>query len=245
MVRKIYPLGFIKWSKYDPEDELDNWKLEEIWKQCDFKDTKLDPTVREGDKLYRVAFERNTDWEWTIVESMRTLVGFNIFMNPQEKKIKLEIKKYVISGLIDKLNNNSGPATLKSVTALWTSLILVRKLLSVDENTQILMYNKENVMNTIKDLKADGKVFKALADLMKTLNPLSVEAQIINPLLVPLLERMTFSEDSKKESEGDNENLLGEEANESEGMNEEGEGMSIDEDSPAIEIEIEIDAEDP
>ena len=80
---------------------------------------------------------------------------------------------------------------------------------------------------------------------MKTLNPLSVEAQIINPLLVPLLERMTFSEDSKKESEGDNENLLGEEANESEGMNEEGEGMSIDEDSPAIEIEIEIDAEDP
>ena len=91
-------------------------------------------------------------------------------------------------------------------------------------------------MNTTKGMKADGKISKDLADMMKTLNHLSVEAQIINPLLVPLLERMTFSEDSKKESEEDNENLLGEEANESEGMNEEGEGMNIEEDSPAIEI---------
>ena len=49
----------------------------------------------------------------------------------------------------------------------------------------------------------------------------------------------------RKLEEGDNENLLGEDANESEGMNEEGEGMSIDEDSPAIKIEFEIDAEDP
>ena len=58
-------------------------------------------------------------------------------------------------------------------------------------------------MNTIKDLKADLKVFKALADLIKTLNPLSIEAQIINPMLVPLLERMSFSEDSKMKSEGE------------------------------------------
>lgn len=85
-------MGFIKWAKHDAETELDRSKLEEIWKQCDFKDTKLDPTVREGDKLYRVAFERSVDWESTIVRSMRTLVGFNVFMSPQEKKIKLEIK---------------------------------------------------------------------------------------------------------------------------------------------------------
>ena len=77
---------------------------------------------------------------------------------------------------------------------------------------------------------------------MKNLNQPSVEAHIINPLLVPLLERMSFLDDSKKESEEENENLLGEEANESEGMNEEWEDMSNNEDSPAIEIEI--DAED-
>ena len=33
---------------------------------------------------------------------MRTLIDFNIFMNPQEKKIKLEIKKHLIAALIEK-----------------------------------------------------------------------------------------------------------------------------------------------
>lgn len=151
----------------------------------------------------------------------------------------------MISGLIERLYTGSRPATLKSVTALCTSLILVRKLLSADDSTQALLYNKANAVSTIRDLKADGRVFKALADLMKTLNPLAVEGNIIHPLLVPLLERMTFPEECKKDAECDAENLLGEEAEESEEVAGEGEGMSDGDDGPAIEIEIEIDAEDP
>jgi len=167
-------------------------------------------------------------------------------MSPHDKKIKLEIKKYVTVGIIDKLSSSSGPATLKGVTALCTSLILVNKLLSPDGSTQALLYNKSNVVDTIKSLKADKQVFKSLADLMATLSPLSAEARIINPVLVPLLERMTFPEESKNEATGDAENLLGEGANESDELIDgRGQGFESYEDSPAIEIEIEIDAEDP
>mmetsp|Transcript_1347 Transcript_1347/g.1482 ORF Transcript_1347/g.1482 Transcript_1347/m.1482 type:complete len:500 (-) Transcript_1347:231-1730(-) len=174
---------------------------------------------------------------------MRTLVGFNIFTTPQEKKIKLEIKRHTISGLIEKLSKNSTTVNLRSIVALCTSLILLRKLLSTDDNIQTLFYNKENVAHTIKELKADNKIFKALAELMKSTNPLSPEAEVINPLLVPLIERMTFAEDAKADPDDGQPLLEDDEASESASRQEE--DMNIDEDSPAIEIEIEIDGEPP
>ena len=96
-------------------------------------------------------------------------------------------------------------------------------------------------MNTIKELKADEKYLKICGPDEGSEPTLSWRSNH-KSFACSIARKNSIL---RKLEEGDNENLLGEEANESEGMNEEGEVMSIDEDSPAIEIEIEIDAEDP
>lgn len=54
--------------------------------------------------------------------------------------------------------------------------------------------------HTIAKFKSESKVFKILSDLIRNMNPLSRSSDIIDPLLIPLVDRMTFSEDCKKEN---------------------------------------------
>lgn len=54
LVKKIFPVGFIKWTRYNAADKPEPGRLEECWKQREFKDAKTDPLAREDDKLYRV-----------------------------------------------------------------------------------------------------------------------------------------------------------------------------------------------
>lgn len=189
LVRKIYPIGFLKWAKHDPANPNQNppEKFQEKWRITDIRDTKGESPRTEDTQLYRVSWEKNLDWESTIVENMRTLIDFNIFMNPQEKKIKLEIKKHLIAALIEKTSKVSWPLTLRDVTILSTNLILLRKLLTVSEPSHPLCYNKENVCHTIKELKSSNKIFRIVSELMRCINPLSPESEIVDPLLIPLI----------------------------------------------------------
>lgn len=166
-------------------------------------------------------------------------------MTPQEKKVKLESKKHLISGLLEKTQKIATSNTLKSVINLATSLILLRKLLSESESGSPLYYNKDNVCHTIKELKVNNKLFKILGDMMKTITPLSAEAEVLDPLLLPLVERMTLSGENKQALE-EEKNL---EASDPEEDKHDGEGEDSNEDmliddSHIVEVDIEIEGDD-
>ena len=201
LVLKIYPMGFLNWSYYNESKQPKLDVYEEAWTQYDSKDQKFELKPEDNQTKYRVKWTRNPAWESTIVENMRTLIEFNVFMTPQEKKIKSEIKKHFINALLDKAAKCTSLCNLKMASSLSSSLVLLRKLLFFDQSKEPLMYNKENVGQTITKLKSSNKIFKILSELLKSSHPLSAASDIINPLLIPLVDRMTFSYDLKKEFE--------------------------------------------
>jgi len=199
LVLKIYTMGFLNWSYYNESKKPKLDLFEEVWTQYDSKDLKVELKPEDNQTKFRVKWERKQEWENIIVESMRTLIDFNIFMTPQEKKIKLDIKKYFINAILDKASKSSSLTNLKMISSLASSLILLRKLLFIDDEKSPLVYNKENVCHTISKLKSNSRIFKILGELLKNIHPLSSAADILSPLLIPLIDRMTFSEEFKKD----------------------------------------------
>ena len=193
LIRKIYPIGFTKWNKLDnKKGEVKLHRLEEKWHISQIKDTKPDPNSNQDNKYFAVRWDRNMDWEAIIVDNMRTLIDYNVFMSPQEKKVKLDIKKHLINGLLEKTLKLVGPSNLRDLVSLCTSLIMLKKLLSPSDYMQPLYYNDENVLHTIKELKTNNQIFKILSDLMKTINPISSEAEILDDILLPLIQKCTM-----------------------------------------------------
>jgi len=118
LVKKIYPLGFLKWMKCDINNDLKLNKLEEIWKKSNIKGVKNDPKTENNEPSYRVSWDKNIEWENIIVNNMRTFIDYNVYMSHQEKKVKLELKRQFISALLEKLNKISNHSSLKSVAVL-------------------------------------------------------------------------------------------------------------------------------
>jgi hypothetical protein len=144
LVRKIYPIGFLRWLKKTNQNDYKLEKLEEFWKRSHMKDTKIATEEDNDTNNYIVTWDRNVEWESIILENVKTLIEINIFMSPQEKKLKLDIKKYLISGLIDKTLKLS-PFGLKNVVALCTSLILLPKLLTTCDSKHPSQTTKDDV----------------------------------------------------------------------------------------------------
>ena len=113
LVSMIYPMGFITWRAPGSTHRDELGKFEDFWSK-DFKPSGI---------KYRVRWSRNSDWENMIVENMRTLIDFNCFMSPGEKKIKIEIKRRIIQAVCDKASNSVQASNLKMINSLATSLI--------------------------------------------------------------------------------------------------------------------------
>ena len=205
LIRKIYPIGYTKWNILDNKEDLKLGRLEEKWHISQIKDTNNDPNSIKDNKYFTVKWDRSMDWEAIIIDNMRTLIDYNVFMSPQEKKVKLDIKKHLINGLLEKTIKLAGPNNLRDIVSLCTSLIMLKKLLSPSDFMQPLYYNEENVLHTIKELKTNNQIFKILSDLMKSINPISTEAEILDDILVPLIQKMTHTHsdfDNRKPSSG-------------------------------------------
>ena len=86
-------MGFITWSYYNPAKDAELGPQEEVWTRYDSGGPKHESKPDEKHVRYRVKWSRNSEWENIISENMKTLIDFNCLMTPQEKKIKLEIKK--------------------------------------------------------------------------------------------------------------------------------------------------------
>jgi hypothetical protein len=174
--------------------------LSEIWNKNKGKDLNKSGS-NDKDINFHVVFEKNPSWEKVMEENIRTLVFYNIFMTPQEKKIKLKLKEQILSNLFDKNKSCPNYFNLINLSTMATSLLILKSLLTEAEVGTSLFYNKENIAHSIKYLTPSSTIFKVLSEFLRFLNPLSPEAEILSPLLLQLLSHLTTSSEPKADQE--------------------------------------------